>query len=160
MGILLRPRVPASPTRLAEQLPSGLDRRRRLVETCRAELVWARADWLESAAGQEGWQDACLPHEQAAASVVEVWGELHPIEHRLTDCCKRLGVQRAAGWDVTGTLEDIRHDSRAAERLRKTFLAAAARYRSAREKVGSTVSASGWPRQNATMVSNLARRAS
>jgi hypothetical protein len=159
MGIL-RPRLAASPVWLADQLPPGLDHRRRVVETCRAELVWARADWLEAAAGQEGWQDACLPHEQAAAEVVEVWGELHPVEHRLHDYIKRLGVQRAAGWDLTGTLEDIRHDSRAAERLRRAFFAAAGRYRSARAKLGCTDSASGWPRQKASIASNLARKAS
>ena len=160
MGILLRPRVAASPAWLAGQLPPGLDPRRRLVEACRAELVWARADWLEAAAGQEGWQDACLPHERSAAHLVEVWGELHPVEHRLSDTFKRLGAQRAAGWDVSGTLEDIRHDSRAAERLRRAFRAASARYRSARAKLGCTVAASGWPRQKARIASNLARKAS
>jgi hypothetical protein len=160
MGIPLRPRIAAAPAWLAEQRPPGLDSRRRLVETCRAELVWARADWLESAAGQDGWQDACLPHEQAAAAVVEVWGELHPVEHRLSDCHKRLAIQRAAGWDLSGTLDDIRHESRAAERLRKAFLIAAAGYRSARAKLGCTESASGWRRQKARIASNLARRAS
>ena len=42
----------------------------------------------------------------------------------------------------------------------QAFLEAAAEYRRQRTKVGWIVSASGWLRQNARMVSNLWRKAS
>ena len=147
--------------------------RRRLVEACRGELAWAREDWLRIA-GELGLADdpherlddnficeaARLPHEHAAARLLNVWGHLHPIEHRLSETIARVRAQRAAGWDATATLEDVawyRHERR---KLVQAFLEAAAEYRRQRAKVGWIVSASGWLRQNARMVSNLWRKAS
>ena len=65
---LLRHRITAPAAWLAAQPHPDLDDRCRLVETCRAELVWARADWLELAATAEGWPEARLPHERAAVT--------------------------------------------------------------------------------------------
>ncbi len=159
MGIP-RCRLPAPPAWLAEQLLPGLDRRRRLVETCRAELVWARADWLERAAGQDGWQDACLPHEQRAADLLAIWGELHPVEDRLRRGLERLRGQRAARWDGAATRADVEHYGQTRRSLWQAYLAAAQRYRGARATLGWTVPDSGWPRQNARIAADLSRRAS
>src|SRR4051794_18519013 len=98
-----RHRIPAPAAWLAAQPHPDLDDRRRLVETCRAELVWARADWLELAATSDGWPEARLPHESAAARLIEVWGYLHPIEHRLRRGVERLRAQRRASQDAQAT---------------------------------------------------------
>jgi len=154
---LLRPRTAAPIGWLAEQAAAGLDRRW-LIESCRAELVWARADWLEITAGRDGWQEACLPHEQAAARLLEIWGLLHPLEHRLGEAIGRLRAQRCAGWDVAATLEDVRGYRRDRRVLWQAFRDAACGDQ--RAKLGWTVSASGCVFQNARTVSNLWRRAS
>ena len=156
---LLRPRIAAPIGWLAEQAPDGRDRRR-LIESCRAELVWARADWLETTAGRDGWQEACLPHEQAAARLLEIWGLLHPLEHRLGETIGRLRAQRCAGWDVAATLEDVRGYRRDRRVLWRAFRDAACDYGDQRAELGWTVSASGCVFQNARTVSNLWRRAS
>jgi hypothetical protein len=138
--------------------------RRRLIEACRAELVWARADWLEIAgcgsAPDDAWLEALLPHEQAAARLLALWGELHPIEHRLREARQRLHDRRDAGWDCAGTLEDLQNHRHERRLLLPAFDAAAADYRAHRAKLGCTVSASGWPRQKARTASNLWRKAS
>ena len=152
---------------------SGLGASRRLVEACRSELVWAREDWLRIA-GQLGlaadpserhddsfvWEAARLPHERAAARLLNVWGHLHPVEHRLREAIARVRAQRAAGWDATASLEDVAWYHQERRKLVQTFLEAAAEYRRQRAKVGWIVSASGWLRENARMVSNLWRKAS
>src|SRR6187401_3571906 len=73
---LLRDRTAAPAPWLAARL-TGLAGRPRLVEACRAELVWARADWLEIG-GRRGlahrsWDEVLLAHEQAAARLLAVW---------------------------------------------------------------------------------------
>ena len=104
----LRDRTAAPPAWLAARL-TGLARRRRLIETCRAELAWARADWQEIGArrglASECWDEALLPHEQAAARLLALWGVLDPLEHRLREARavgrparRRLGLRR----DVRG----------------------------------------------------------
>ncbi len=156
----------------------GSGARRRLIEACRGELAWAREDWLRIA-GELGlaadpherlddgqlddgfvWEAARLPHEHAAARLLNVWGHLHPVEHRLSEAIGRVRARRAAGWDVTATLEDVAWYRRERRKLVRAFLEAAAEYRRQRAKVEWIVSASGWLRQNARMVSNLWRRAS
>ena len=132
-ALLLRPRTAAPAAWLAAQPHPELDRRRRLVETGRAELVWARADWLEVAATAEGWQEACLPHERAAARLLEVWGHLHPLEHRLRQGIERLRAQRRAGRDGQATIGDVQRYRRERRPLWRAFLAAAADYRDRRE---------------------------
>ena len=172
MDPLLSHRLPAPSQRLIDRTP-GLGARRRLVEACRAELVWAREDWLRIAASlglaadpresRDGgllWEAARLPHELAAARLLNVWGHLHPIEHRLRETIARVKARRAAGWDTAATLEDVAWYRRERRKLVQAFLETAAEYRRQRAKVGWIVSASGWLRQNARMVSNLWRRAS
>ena len=172
MDRLLAHRQPAPKQRLTDRAPAS-PARRRLVEACRSELTWAREDWLRTA-GQLGlpadphgrlddgfvWEAARLPHEHAAARLLNVWGHLHPVEHRLSEAIGRVRAQRAAGWNVTATLEDVAWYLRERRKLVRAFLEAAAEYRRQRAKVGWIVSASGWLRQNARMVSNLWRRAS
>ena len=172
MDHLLAHRQPSPSQRLIDRTP-GLGARRRLVEACRGELAWAREDWLRIAASlgltvdpHERhddvylWEAARLPHEHAAARLLNVWGHLHPIEHRLREAIARAKAQRIAGWDATATLEDVAWYCRERRKLVRAFLEAAAEYRRQRAKVGWVVSASEWPRQNARMVSNLWRRAS
>lgn len=177
MDSLLSRRQPAPSQHLIDRTP-GLGARRRLVEACRAELGWAREDWLRIAAslgltadprdrradGGDGggfvWEAARLPHELAAARLLNVWGHLHPIEYRLREAIARAKAQRAAGWDATATREDVAWYRRERRKLLQAFLAAADDYRRQRAKVGWMDSASGWLRQNARTVSNLWRKAS
>lgn len=172
MDRLLHHRLPAPSHRLIDRAPD-IGARRRLVEACRGELAWAREDWLRIA-GQLGlaadprqrhddafvWEAARLPHELAAARLLNVWGHLHPVEHRLREAIARVRAQHAAGWDASPTLEDVAWYRRERRKLVQAFLEAAAEYRRQRTKVGWIVSASGWLRQNARMVSNLCRKAS
>lgn len=127
-----RPRTAAPAAWLAAQPHPALDRRRRLIETCRAELAWARADWLEAAGTAEGWPDACLRHEQAAARLVELWGHLHPLEDRLREVISRLRARRRAGWPWQSTLADLQRLRRVRRTLWRLFLAAAENYRDRR----------------------------
>lgn len=129
---LPRPRTAAPAAWLAAQPHPALDPRRRLVETCRAELVWARADWLEATGTAEGWPEACLPHEQAAARLVELWGHLHPLEDRLRQGLARLSARRRAGWPWQSTLADVQRLRDARRVLWRAFLAAAQDYRERR----------------------------
>lgn len=183
MDRLLAQRQPAPSRRLTDRTSgpapgptSGSGARRQLLQACRGELAWARDDWLRVAGelglsadphdrddgfdGGFAWEAARLPHEQAAARLLNVWGHLHPVEHRLSEAIGRVRAQRAAGWDATATLEDVAWYRRERRKLVRAFLDAAADYRRQRAKIGWTVSASGWLRQNARMVSNLWRRAS
>ena len=143
-----RPRLAAPAAWLATQPHPALDRRRRLVETCRAELAWARADWLEATGTAEGWPEAPLrAHEQAAARLVELWGHLHPLEHRLHKGIERLRARRRAGWPCQSTLADVQRLRRARPALWRAFLAAAGEYRqaaaSAREGKADRLDAEG-----------------
>src|SRR5690349_15451613 len=95
---LIARRAAAPADWLAACLDPQLEGRARLVETCRAELTWARADGLASGADDEGWQDLMLPHERAASRLLDLWGHLHPLEHRLREGLRRLRAQRRAGW--------------------------------------------------------------
>ena len=172
MDRLLARRLPAPSQRLIDRTPAP-GARRRLVEACRSELAWAREDWLRIA-GPLGlaadpherhddsfvWEAARLPHELAAARLLNVWGHLHPVEHRLREAIARVRAQRAAGWDATATLDDVTWYRRERRKLVQAFLEAAAEYRRQRTKVGWIVSASGWLRQNTRTVSNLWRKAS
>jgi len=160
---LLRDRTAAPAPWLAARL-TGLAGRPRLVEACRAELVWARADWLEIG-GRRGlahrcWDEVLLAHEQAAARLLAVWGELHPVEHRLHEARQRLRAQRRSDWDCTGTLEDVLRYRSERDRLLPAFRVAAADYGAERAKLGSSVSARGRRRPTTHTVSNPWRQAS
>src|SRR4051812_26912425 len=160
---LLRDRTAAPAAWLAARL-TGLAGRRRLIETCRAELAWARADGLEVGArrglAHDCWDEALLPHEQAAARLLALWGALDPLEHRLRETRERLVAQGEAGWDCTGTREDVQRYRHERDALLPAFHAAAADYGAHRAKLGSTVPASRWRRQKARTASNLWRKAS
>ena len=153
-------RQPAAPDWVDRQLLPGLDRRRRVVEACRAELAWARADWIELTGTDEDWPLACLPHERMAARLVEIWGGLQPLEGRLREGLQRLAARRHAGWPSAATLDDVQRYRAARRLLWRAFLAAADDYRAARANAGCTDSASGWARQKASIASNLWRSAS
>jgi hypothetical protein len=146
---IIRHRSPAPARRLT--IRPDLSGCRRLVETCRAELAWAREDWLQIAgrlgvavdprtdrASPPAWDADRLPHEQAAARLLNVWGHLHPIEHRLRASVWRLKRQRRAGWvdAASGTLEDLRWYRAERGKLWHVFLMAGADYRQQRLRLG------------------------
>lgn len=121
-----------------------------LVETCRAELEWAVAEWRRLAGDpdvlpsgphpSESWR---LPHERAAARVVNCHLHLDVALWRLCELGPRLRRQRAAALDdahpaatrlyweeaARDTAADLR-DQLARRRLAwRCFLTAAADYR-------------------------------
>lgn len=117
--------------------------RQTIIEACRAELKWASADWRRITDSRpfdhEIEQDAAahrLPHEQAAAAVLNVWGHLHPIEHRIREGLIRLRAQRAAGWHAhaLGTVDDIRAYWLQRRAVSTTFHRAVTAYRAARRE--------------------------
>lgn len=82
--------------------------RRVVIEACKAELDWSKADRRRLAvSGIYVLQDTNaeafdFPHELAAAVVLNVWGHLHPIETRIVACWSRMHAQRSAGWSDAG----------------------------------------------------------
>jgi hypothetical protein len=117
--------------------------RQRTIEACRAELAWARGDVI-FIAGELGLaidpesRDAIplheltrLPHERAAATVLNVWGHLQPIESRARDCRRCLNAQRRAGWTdrTAGSARDLRWHLAERRKLKPIFAAAVANYR-------------------------------
>ena len=131
-----------------------------LVETCRAELEWAGAEWRwlagdpEHRGGgphpSEAWR---LPHERAAARVVNCHLHLDVTEWYWRELMPRLHGQRAAALDdalpethrlywakaATGTEADLR-DCRARRKVAwHCFLVAASDYRRLRESVDRSV---------------------
>jgi hypothetical protein len=113
----------------------------KLTDTCRAELEWAQIDWRRRSPdvfhdartmGPHPLEASRLPHEHAAATVLTVWGHLHPVEARAIECGVRLAAQRKAGpaWveRAAGTEADLRRYLADRTRLRASFDAAAATY--------------------------------
>jgi hypothetical protein len=94
--------------------PLDLTARQAKIETCRAELDWAYADWRRIVAdkglgfdvaaerapawGTPAWQLTLLPVEKAAQTVLNIWGHLQPNEYRAVACWQRMHAQRRAGW--------------------------------------------------------------
>jgi len=77
-----------------------------LVETCRAELEWAVAEWRqlagdpeERSSGPHPSEEGRLPHERAAARVVNCHLHLDVAQWRLAELVPRLRRQRAAALD-------------------------------------------------------------
>ena len=117
-------RRPADPAFLARRLAAVAwheppSPRLRLVETCRAELEWAVAEWrwISSEPDDRDWSRGWgphpseawrLPHEQAAARVVNCHLHLDVAQFRLRALLPRLRGQRAAA---------LRLDQSAAYRL-------------------------------------------
>jgi hypothetical protein len=137
---LIRRRREAAP-------PASLPRE--TIAACRAELDWARTDVIAIAAELHLPIDADsrsaipfhelarLPHEQAAARVLNVWGHLHPMEDRARRCWQRLHAQRRAGWTnrTAGSAGDLRRYLAARRRLKPLFAAAIADYRRRRTEL-------------------------
>jgi hypothetical protein len=101
-----RQRRPADPGFIARRLAT-IDWREppsprvRLVETCRAELEWAVAEWrwLASDADDRDWgphpsESWRLPHERAAARVVNCHLHLDVAQARLRELVPKLRGQR------------------------------------------------------------------
>lgn len=150
----IRQRRPADPGFIARRLaaiawcepPSS---RQLLVETCRAELEWAVAEWrwLTGEPDNDGWgphpsENWRLPHEHAAARVVTCHLHLDVALSRWRDLRPKLRGQRAAArrqdqteayrlsWAdaAAGTQEDIRRYLASRRLAWHCFLAAAADY--------------------------------
>lgn len=123
---------------------------RSLIDTCRAELAAASCRYRLATASR-AWDHEIeqaaaahrLPHEQAAAILLNVWGHLHPIEARAVEIANRLVLQRRAGWTsrADGTLADLRRYLAARAELRRIFDAAAADYLAARAAVDVPIAA-------------------
>jgi len=101
-------RRPADPDFIARRL-AAIDWRDppsprvRLVATCRAELEWAVAEWrwLANDPADRGWgphpsEQWRLPHERAAARVVNCHLHLDVAEARLRELVPKLRRQRAS----------------------------------------------------------------
>jgi hypothetical protein len=116
-----------------------------VIETCRAELRWSEADWRrlnpahpeDERNGPHPSEAHRLPHERAAARVLNCWEHLHTPERRSSELWQRVKDQLRAGWRhrAAATLGDLvwQRDERA--KRRAAFDAAVAAYRSARASV-------------------------
>lgn len=78
-----------------------------------------------------------LPHEQAAAVVLNCWGHLHPVEARAVVVAERYVSQRRAGWTDRAALclDDLRFYLAERTKLRAAFDTAVAEYQAARAAV-------------------------
>lgn len=133
--------------------------RAHMVEACKAELDWSIADWsrLTGFSGlSHDYRDGAhpadihrLPHERAAATVLNCWGHLHPTEWRIREIIKTLRAQRKAaaanrysedqryawGRKAEATRDDLRLYVEDHRRQTKLFFAAVAEYRALRSKL-------------------------
>lgn len=132
-----------------------------LVETCRAELEWVEAEWRRLggdpfAASRHHPHPAealRLPHEQAAARLVNCHLHVDAAEAGLRDACRRLRVQRRAAADASQgtryradwtriageTTQDISVLRRQRAQAWRAFLDAAQRYRHLRRAAATLV---------------------
>jgi hypothetical protein len=89
--------------------PPAEGSRRWLVETCRAELDWAEADWRRlggdpfevSRHGPHPAEALRLPHERAAARLVNCHLHMNAETWQIDDLRRRLKSQRKAALDTT-----------------------------------------------------------
>jgi hypothetical protein len=104
------------------------------IEACRAEISWSVADWKRLHPLFHGWNEEAegmaaatrLPHERAAARVLNCWGHLHPIEWRTMAIIKML---RDGCHHPQAVLGDLRWYLTERRRLAKAFFAAVTEYR-------------------------------
>jgi hypothetical protein len=148
-------RRPAPPSFVARRLARIAWRgtpspRALLVETCRAELEWAVAEWRlltgdpdYQGPGPHPSEEWRLPRERAAARVVNCHLHLDVAQWRLAELVPRLRRQRAAFLDAerpgsdrlywanaaAGTVDDIRNHLARRRLAWRCFLVAAADYR-------------------------------
>jgi hypothetical protein len=127
------------------------------VETCRAELEWAVAEWRLQAGdpdvgtpGPHPSEEGRLPHERAAARVVNCHLHVDVAQWRLRELVPRLRRQRAAALDAErpeshrlhwanaaiGTLDDVRGHLARRRLAWRCFLVAAADYRRLKRSEG------------------------
>ncbi len=147
VDLLLRRRAPAPRDWVtAHDRGATPGRRAGTIARCRAELEWANADGQALAAElgiadpdrprrlPSPWEAVRLPHEAAAACLLNVWGHLHPMEWRIRELILRLRAQRPKAhrgdWSrrAAGTLDDLQWYRRERRRLWRAWLAAAADY--------------------------------
>ena len=146
LDLLRLRRVPAPGDWLAARAGPPTRGRRTALARCRAELDWAAVDGRALAAslgiaypgptwrGPAPWEAARLPHEIAAARLLNVWGHLHPMEWRIREQILRLRAQRTKAHEgdwaerAAGTLGDLQWYRRERNRLWRAWLTAAADY--------------------------------
>lgn len=139
------------------EAPPGEGSRAWLVETCRAELEWVEAEWRRlggdpfavSRHRPHPSEALRLPHEQAAARLVNCHLHVDAAGWGLREACRRLRAQRRAAGDGTQgaayrdgwariaaeTAKDLAHHRARRGLAWRAFLEAAARYRSLRTAV-------------------------
>ncbi len=159
--VATQPRQPALYGYLMRKLKASgehFTERRTLVETCRAELDWSIADWKRITPRWRGFDHEAasesvpfrLPHEAAAARVLNCWGHLHPVEYRIRENLTLIRAQLKAADALSSYSEAHRADwAQRAERTRaymrliltdrrkaaKAFFAAVAEYRRLRTEI-------------------------
>lgn len=119
--------------------------RKLILAQCKAEIDWASARYRREHQGprpfdhEMEWEaaQARMPHEQAAAVVLNVWGHLLVPEARIHALVAKLRQQRAAGWyrEAAGTVDDLRYYWQARHTSWRVMLKAIADYRAARRAV-------------------------
>jgi hypothetical protein len=142
--------------------PPAEGSRRHLVEICRAELEWAHADWRRLGGVDEGlttgphpseaWR---LPHEQAAARLVNAHLHIDVASWRIGELLLRLRDQRSAATDMTqsedyrlgwadaaaGCLGDLQMHLHRRRRALRVFLSEVSHYRRLRAAIDRTARA-------------------
>lgn len=171
---MLETRLPAPADFIARRLarvrwagtPPGSRSRLHLVALCRAELEWAADRWRAAAGDVDEWacrfgphpsEPSRLPHEAAAAAVVNAHLHVDVENARLRDLKRQLRAQRFAALDAgqdavyracwaeqaEASLEEYRGHRLRRRIAWRLFRAAAERYRVLRAAIGtgSTVAA-------------------
>lgn len=115
--------------------------RRSVYVACKAEVDWATR---HGGVGQEwglGVIAGSPSHVRAANAVVNAWGHLQPVEHRIRAGWARLHAQRRAGWDTTETAADLRWYLAERRKLAKRFDELSAVYHEKRAEFDQGVAA-------------------
>lgn len=127
-----------------------------VIETCRAELDWSEADWRRMNRNWNGWSSEAyalaaphqMPHEQAAARVLNAWAHVHVPTGRFYMVKAQLRGQRRAANDmnqsaayraswakmIPGTIEELRTLIGQRRKAWPILLLAIAAYRQRREE--------------------------
>ena len=167
-AVATQPRQAALPGFLARRLlrmttPPLPGTRAHLVETCRAELDWSVADWKRINPYWNGWDHEAadmaeahrLPHERAAARLVNAHGHLDTIEHCARRVLQRIPGQRAAAsrmdqsaeyrasWQIslTGSLAELDNYKGQLRRALVAYRKAGREYRRLRAEIDSPTGA-------------------
>ena len=135
-----------------------------VIVTCRAELAWAEAEWRQldpltpvdrRAMGPHPAEAYRLPHEQAAARVLNAWDHLHPTTTLARNAKSKLKLALKAGRDMTqgqayrdswaeGVVEmraELALYRNRRHRPLQDFIAAIAAYRAQRALIGAPTEA-------------------